>query len=268
MGEGLKLYGSKFHRNALSVTAYTGSDDPINAFHIMCILAQTFLKCKENFRLSGVAEHYFRHLRIDCLNLSAESGNVMKFIKLHILILLMLTVSLMLGSCGAEEPNAPLLLRQQMAGSNGCSFLAEICADYYGYTNSFVLQCQFDGSGEMAFEVLEPESICGITGKIRKDRGELTFDDQIIGFSYLCNDMLSPVSMPWLFVRALQGGVIESSGTWTQGTTINLRDTYDDESFLICCWLDQKHLPVSCEILWQGKRIVTMQLRGFQLLVT
>lgn len=192
----------------------------------------------------------------------------MKFRKLHILILLMLTVSVMLCGCSGEEPNAGLLLRQRMSGSNGCCFRAEICADYYGYTNSFVLQCQFDGSGEMTFEVLDPESIYGITGKIRKDRGELLFDDQIIGFSYLCNDVLSPVSMPWLFIRALQSGVMEASGTWSQGSTINLQDTYGDESFLIRCWLDQNHLPVSCEILWQGKRIVTMQLRDFQLLVT
>ena len=123
----------------------------------------------------------------------------------------LLIVLLFLGGCSGkqEELERAMTLRAKLLASE-CSFDAKITADYGDKLYAFAMTCQGDSRGNLTFTVTEPESIAGITGIISQDGGRLTFDDTALYFDLLTDDQLSPVSAPWIFLKALRGGYITS----------------------------------------------------------
>lgn len=183
------------------------------------------------------------------------------------LLALLLLLTLLAGCAGAQEEIDPMLsLRSSLQKGNGCSFNAVITADYGDQIHTFEVSCTAGPTGNTSFTVLAPESISGITGIIDAEAGKLTFDNTALAFSLLADGQLSPVSAPWVFIKAMLGGYIRSAGKDGSLLRCDVDDSYEDDALNLSIWLDDAGLPVRAEIGYRGRRILSLAVSNFQIL--
>ena len=163
----------------------------------------------------------------------------------------------------SDSWNGGLSLRQQVLNSDGCEFDAVIHANYSDCSYTFTLHCKTNEAGDLSFEVREPETISGITGTISSTSADLRFDDTVLAFDTLADGLLSPVVTPWLFIKTLRGGYIKACEKDDDGHTLLLDDTYRSENLRTHIHISSDMLPDFCEIYWQGKRYLSMDVRNF-----
>lgn len=183
------------------------------------------------------------------------------------LLVLLLLVFALSGCKGSAEPlDQAVALRKDILSSNGCSFTATITADYVDVTYNFAVDCAVDKDGKLNFTVTEPESIAGITGTVSPEGGKLTFDDHALAFPVLADGELSPVSGPYIFMKALRGGYINGCGEDADLIRVSVDDSYEQDALHLDLWLDKNNLPVQADIHWQGRRVLLLQVADFKIL--
>lgn len=182
------------------------------------------------------------------------------------LIGLLLGMVLLVGCSGTQESmDTALKLRSQVLAAENCRFDAVIVADYGDMTYSFTLACVGDQNGNLAFTVTAPESISGITGKLSKEGGKLTFDDVALSFPLLAEGLVTPVSGPWVFFAALRSGYMTAVGADGEYTRLTVNDSYETDALTLDIWLTGENIPVQADVIWENRRILTMQIRNFVL---
>ena len=176
-----------------------------------------------------------------------------------------LLFTLILSGCSDETAliNRAVNLRNAMLSSNSYSFDATITADYGDTLHEFEIKCQFDTNQNMTLTVIKPDSISGITGKITGETGQLTFDDQALMFEMIADGQIAPICAPWLLVKALCSGYISSCGEYDGGLCIKIDDTFRDAEFCVEIWTGEENLPIRGEIIWQGRRILSVGIDNF-----
>ncbi len=183
--------------------------------------------------------------------------------RLAAIVLLMV---LLCGCAGHDgQMDRVLALRARLLQSNGCSFDAVITADYGEQVHKFTLACVADEKGTVSFTVNAPENIAGITGRIDSDGGKLTFDDQLLAFPLLADGQLSPVSSPWVLIKTLRGGYINACGNDGDYLLATVDDSYADDALQLDIWINGENTPVRAEILWQGRRFLSMEVKNFRI---
>lgn len=182
-------------------------------------------------------------------------------------IFAVLLAALMLTGCGFDNPglDRAMKLRADLLAAE-CSFDAVITADYGDKIYTFTLRCLGDSSGNLAFEVTRPESIAGITGKISDDGGYLTFDNAALAFELLADNQISPVSAPWVLLRTLRSGYVTACSEEGDGLRLSVDDSYKEDALHLDIRLDGSDIPVRAEILWNGRRIITIDVENFEIL--
>ena len=156
-------------------------------------------------------------------------------------------------------------LRAGLLGCLGCSFDVTITADYGDACSTFVMNCQTGGRGDVRFTVLQPESIAGITGEISSGEGKLTFDDVALYFPLLADDQVTPVSGPWILMKTLLGGYLTAANEEDDLLHLTIHDSYEEDALQMEIWLNDQDVPVNAEILYNGRRIVTMSVENFSI---
>lgn len=182
-------------------------------------------------------------------------------------ICILLLCLVLLTGCSREQDgmDRAMALRSRLLGS-GASFDTVITADYGDRTYTFSMACVTDSQGKLEFTVKEPELISGITGSFSADGGKLTFGDQALAFSLLADGQVSPVSGPWILMRTLRSGYLTSCG-WEEGRLrLAIDDSYAEDALHLDIWLDETDCPVRGEILWKGRRILSVAVENFQFL--
>ena len=171
---------------------------------------------------------------------------------------------------GCTNANIPLErtmgLRAKLLAGSGCTFQTKITADYGDELHSFSMDCQGNGDGEISFTVTEPETIRGICGKVGDRGGAITFDDQVVAFPLLADGQISPVSAPWIFLKTLRGGYVTSCGQADDMIRVAIDDSYEDDALHLDIWLDTDDRPVRGEILYKGRRILSLDIEDLQIL--
>ena len=180
-----------------------------------------------------------------------------------------LFVCLVIFLTGCAGPNAPidmaLRLRNEIESSNGCAFETTITADYGEALYTFSMDCQTDSEGNLTFSVSKPESIEGISGRISSEGGALTFEDRVLAFQTMADDLVTPVTAPWIFIKTLKSGYIKGCDTTDSGFVISADDSYADGALHLQMVING-NVPVSCEIYWNGRRTLTMTVENFRYL--
>lgn len=180
------------------------------------------------------------------------------------IVAILCLLALLAGCSGAgNELDRAMALRAKML-AQGVSFDAEITADYGDKIYQFTMECQADSQGALTFTVKEPQSIAGITGKLSASGGKLTFDDQALAFQMLADDQITPVSAPWILVRTLRSGYLTSCGSDGGVVRVAIDDSYEEDALHLDIWLDENDLPARGEILWQGRRILSVSVKNFR----
>ena len=183
-------------------------------------------------------------------------------------IILALVALLTLTGCVGNngELERAMQLRAKLLASSGCSFDAMVTADYGETLYTFSVTCEADGQGNVNFTVKEPETISGITGTVSAEGGKLTFDDTALSFPLLADGQVTPVTAGWLLVRTLRGGYVKSCGM--DGTRIRLAvdDSYQADALHLDIWLGEGDLPDYAEIVYDDRRILSLEVTNFQIL--
>lgn len=183
------------------------------------------------------------------------------------LLALLLSLLFFCGCGGKPEPiDRAMTFRSDLLQSNGCSFVATITADYFDKLQTFKLQCCCDTLGNISFEVLEPTSISGITGRIDSTGGKLTFDEEILLFSLMAGNVISPVSAPWIVMEGVRSGYIRGCADSDCGLSIHIDDTFLQNTLQIILETDSEYIPKFAEIFYQERRILTIQIESFAFL--
>ena len=177
---------------------------------------------------------------------------------------LCLFLILMLSGCSARNQSIDraMNMRQQLQNT-GCTFDCAVSADYGNVVHTFTMRCTADTQGAVTFEVTSPESISGITGTISQNKGKLTFDGNALAFDLLADGQLSPVSAPWVLIHTLRGGYLASCAEIEGGMLLSIDDSYETDPLRLDIRMDEEGKPCTAEILWQGRRILSMEVDNF-----
>ncbi len=179
---------------------------------------------------------------------------------------LMLALVILTGCTGKrDEMDRAMNLRAALLGSEGCSFTAQICADYGDALQEFTLYCEGTNNGDLGFRVEEPATISGITGRFKGKEGALTFDDVALTFPLLADGQVTPVSGPWVFLKTLLGGCLTACGQEEDLLHLTIDDSYEEDALQLEIWMNGENIPVHAEIIYDGRRILTMQIENFQI---
>lgn len=179
------------------------------------------------------------------------------------IIPILLILVLLAGCAGVKDTMDRAMALRAALLAKGAEFDAAITADYGDKTYSFGMHCQLDAQGKVTFAVTSPETIAGITGTVSSTGGKLTFDDKALAFSLLADGQVSPVSGPWLLMKTLRSGYLTSCGVEDGCLRIAIDDSYEDDALHLDIWLDEEDHPKRGEILWQGRRILTVEIENF-----
>jgi len=173
----------------------------------------------------------------------------------------------MLSGCTGkrDELDRVMALRAKLLTCESCSFEADITADYGDSLHSFTLDCTGDNDGNLSFTVTNPETISGIRGKFEVGEGKLTFDDKALTFPLLADGQVTPVSGPWIFLKTLLGGYLTSCVTEDDLLRVSIDDSYEEDALQLDIWFDSDDKPLRAEIFYDGRRIVTMDIKGFEI---
>ena len=147
--------------------------------------------------------------------------------------------------------------------SGPCSFQAEVTADYGDKQYTFGMYCEGDNGGNLGFSVTAPDTIAGITGTLSGGDGKLTFGDTALSFPLLADEQVSPVSAPYLLLKTLRGGYVRSAGEDGELVRVTVDDSYEEDALHLEVWLDSENIPKQCEIYWQGRRLLSIDVKNF-----
>ena len=178
----------------------------------------------------------------------------------------MLALVMLTGCSGKEaELDRAMALRAKLLNAC-CSFDGEITADYGNSIQTFGVYCEGNAQGDLGFRVTVPESIAGITGRIAGGVGELSFPDTALAFPLLAEEQLSPVSAPWIFWNTLRSGYITAAGMEDDLLRLTIDESYADNALTMDVWLNDQDVPVRAELVYDGRRILTLTIENFQIL--
>lgn len=174
-------------------------------------------------------------------------------------------VLIFLAGCShtSTEIDRGMELRSELLQADSCSFDAEITADYGDKIYSFSMSCVGNSKGDITFTVTAPETISGITGIITNEGGKLTFDDVALHFDTMADDQVTPVMAPWILLKTLRSGYLTSACTEDGQIRLTLDDSYEDEALQLDVWLNADKIPARAEILYDGKRILSLAVENF-----
>ena len=82
----------------------------------------------------------------------------------------------------------------------------------------------------------------------------------------LTQEQISPVSAPWIFLRTLRGGYLTSAGEEEGLLRVTIDDTYEEAALQLDIWLNGETMPVRAEILYDGVRILSLEVEKFEIL--
>ncbi len=183
-------------------------------------------------------------------------------------IVWLLMALLLMGGCSPanRELDKAMEFRAELLGAAGCSFSAEVTADYGDRLSLFSMDCQGDAQGNLSFVITKPETLAGIRGTVSDRGGELTFADTALYFDLLTDEQLTPASAPWILVHTLRSGYITSAGEEGKRLRLSIDDSYTEDALHLDIWMEDDLLPAQADILYDGKRILSMTVENFRLL--
>lgn len=171
---------------------------------------------------------------------------------------------ILLTGCSAEHDamQKTLDFRQDLLSAGGCSYIADVTADYGEYLYEFTLQCTYrDGYGELT--VLKPDLISGIRGRCSGDAATVSFDGAILEYGDLSEGNLAPLSVPWLFGSAWQSDEILFASNDEKNTRATIQKGYDEDKLILDTWFADG-IPTAGEVRGtDGRRVLTVQFRDF-----
>lgn len=172
----------------------------------------------------------------------------------------LLLLPLLLCGCGKSESTVSeaIAFRAALVEAGGCSFRADVRADFGDTVQDFSLDCTADAEGTTAFTVLKPETLAGITATVTQQGGQVTYDGMAMDFGLLANGNVSPAAAPAIAVNCWLSAYIVSAAT---GETVYQQDF--DEKALTVTTRFENNIPFFAEVCYNQQRVLELTLSDF-----
>ncbi len=181
---------------------------------------------------------------------------------------IVLLLCILLGGCSGEDTELErgMALRTRLLQASEVTFSVDIAADYGDRLDLFSMDCTSTPEGKISFAVTAPETVEGITGTMDQGNGALTFGDTALQFDLLTDEQLSPVSAPWVLLKTLRAGYLNCAGMEGDLLRLTIDDSYEEDALQLDIWLNGNDLPQRAEVLYDGRNILSMEIKDFQIL--
>ena len=124
------------------------------------------------------------------------------------MILLSLLCACGTGNSSARTPEA---FREELVRQGLCSFTLRLRADYGDRVRDYTLDCACPLDADTALTVLEPEIARGITATVGGGDATVSFQDTVLAAEDFGSRPASPLSAPYLLLRAWSAGSVRSA---------------------------------------------------------
>jgi len=82
-------------------------------------------------------------------------------------------------------------------------------------------------------------------------------------FELLADGQITPVSAPWILIKTLRSGYLNACTYTDNGLMLIIDDSYEEDALQLDIWLNDENIPTEAEILWDGRRILSLQISNF-----
>lgn len=178
----------------------------------------------------------------------------------------MMTVLLLLCGCkeGENALNDAIDFRASLVQAGGCSFRAEITADFSDYVELFTVDCDCDADGTTRLTVVQPENLQGITATVTDRGGTITFDGLSVDFGLLADGNVIPAAAPAIAVTCWSSEYIAAAGAEDELYRVTYEKGFEQKRVNVdTCF--KNGLPISSEICYNNQNILKLAIVEFNL---
>lgn len=181
----------------------------------------------------------------------------------------MITLFLLLTSCGGIREEEPTDLRVRYQEMTGCFMEAVVSCDQEGTEWQGTLKCDYIPEGESTVEVLAPESVAGVKAVFTDTNWRLVYEEVSLNAGALSEEELSPALCLPRLVSALRDGWLleENEEDWQEIPCVRItldQSGAQDGKILSTVWLRQEGgTPLRGEISVEGEIILTAEFTDF-----
>lgn len=182
------------------------------------------------------------------------------------LAVLMMTVLLLLCGCKSTETclDDAIEFRAALVQAGGCSFRAQITADFSDYVETFTLDCDCDADGTARLELIEPDALQGITATVSDRGGKITYDGLSVDFGLLAEGNVIPAAAPAIAVSCWSGEYIASAGEADGIYCVTYEKDFEQRRVRVdTCF--KNGLPISAEVCYNNQNILQITITEFNL---
>lgn len=178
----------------------------------------------------------------------------------------MLLLCLLCACAGkrTESVQAPVDFRAALLQAGGCSLRLTGTADVGERVYAFSLACVCGADGSVELQILEPESLAGITARTDGKTGRLQFDDVGVTFGLSADSRLSPMEAPGSLIRAWIEGYIASAGTEGAERCVVYEVGYDADAYRVETRFNTDGVPIRAELALDGNVLCRLEISEFQ----
>lgn len=176
-----------------------------------------------------------------------------------------LTIVLLTACASQEKTLEPaILFRADLLNAKGCSFTAEVTADYGELVYEMTMDCTASGA-VTSITVTAPEPISGITADIANDTGTVTFDGMALDFGVLEDGQLAPLAAPGIAVESWNTAYIASAGEEDGCYRVSYENGYEDEKIIVDTWFSLDDcIPQYVHLRTGARTLVKLKINNFQ----
>lgn len=178
-------------------------------------------------------------------------------------------ICFLLSACGGQTSDRNLQkaldFRTALMASAGCTFEAQVLADYGERVYDFTLQCEYVPDHEAKLTVISPDIISGICAVINSDGTNVEFDGASLDFGQMANGYVAPMKVPFLLGRAWCSEYIHSVGQDGDYLLVSYMMGYGDREIVAETWFADDGTPIRCDISYAGTRCITVSISDFKL---
>lgn len=175
----------------------------------------------------------------------------------------MLLCFLLAGCAGEERSLSPAIqFRKELVQAGGCSFSADITADFGDTVQMFSMDCITDETDALHLTVQEPKTLAGITATVSEYGGKLTYDGMAMDFGLLANGNVIPAAAPAIVTACWTGEYISFAGDDGDYYRATYEKNFDDKKLIVETWYE-KGVPICAEICYNNERVIKITIRDF-----
>ena len=181
----------------------------------------------------------------------------------------MMTLCLLLTACGGTGESPAAEARLPYRDMAGCTMEATVSCGQDGALWQADLRCEYVPEGEIAVEVLAPETIAGVRAVLSDGETALVYEDLCLNAGTLGSEEVSPMACLPRLMDALREGWLLEENQENWGEVPCVRLTVDQTGggggkILSTLWLREAGgTPLRGEIAVDGEIILTADFTSF-----